>query len=105
MDRYRIPVKFMMKGYVDTPCKDLKSAVAYALHPDTPLPKDREYVAESLEVDIGRLYADARASFPNSDGRNSVWRFCYAHIPPYSCSDSVVPLQFIRSFLQNFHSF
>lgn len=67
MDRYRIPVKFMMKGYVDTPCKDLKSAVAYALHPDTPLPKDREYVAESLEVDIGRLYADARASFPNSD--------------------------------------
>ena len=38
MDRYRIPVKFMMKGYVDTPCKDLKSAVAYALHPDTPLP-------------------------------------------------------------------
>ena len=67
MDRYRIPVKFMMKGYVDTPCKDLKSAVAYALHPDTPLPKDREYVAESLEVDIGRRYADARASFPNSD--------------------------------------
>ena len=67
MDRYRIPVKFMMKGYVDTPCKDLKSAVAYAPHPDTPLPKDREYVAESLEVDIGRLYADARASFPNSD--------------------------------------
>lgn len=67
MDKYRIPVKFMMKGYVDTPCKDLKSAVAYALHPDTPLPKDREYVAESLEVDIGRLYADARASFPNSD--------------------------------------
>lgn len=67
MDRYRIPVKFVMKGYVDTPCKDLRSAVAYALHPDTPLPKDREYVAESLAVDIGQLYADARASFPDSD--------------------------------------
>ena len=67
MDKYRIPVKFMMKGYVDTPCKDLKSAVAYALHPETPLPKDREYVDESLTIDIGQLYADARASFPDSD--------------------------------------
>lgn len=67
MDKYRIPVKFMMKGYVETPCKDLKSAVAYALHPDTPLPKDREYVEDSLAVDIGQLYSDARASFPDSD--------------------------------------
>lgn len=67
MNKYRIPVKFMMKGYVETPCKDLKSAVAYALHPDTPLPKDRKYVEDSLAVDIGQLYADARASFPDSD--------------------------------------
>ena len=67
MEKYRIPVCWMMKGYVETPCNNLKSAVDYALHPDTPLPKDRDYVEGSLSLDIGQLYADARATFPDSD--------------------------------------
>lgn len=63
----RIPVKWVVKGYIDTPYTDLKHAVQYALDPDTPLPKDREYVENSLQVDLGQLYADNRGRFTEKD--------------------------------------
>lgn len=67
MENRRIPVKLEMKGYIDTPYGDLKSAVGYALDPDTSLPKDREYVQGSLRVDLGQLYADNRGVFTKDD--------------------------------------
>lgn len=67
MENLRIPVKLEMKGYINTPYQDLKSAVAYALDPDTPLPKDREYVEDSLRIDLGQLYADNRGVFSEED--------------------------------------
>ena len=67
MDQYRIPIKWEVKGYVNTPYGDLKRAVEFALHPDTPLPKEREYVEDSLKVNLGQLYADNYGSFPDSD--------------------------------------
>ena len=55
MENRRIPVKWVVSGYIDTPYPDLESAVKYALDSDTPLPKDREYVENSLEVNLGQL--------------------------------------------------
>ena len=39
MENRRIPVKWVVSGYIDTPYPDLESAVKYALDSDTPLPK------------------------------------------------------------------
>lgn len=67
MAQYKIPVKWEMQGYIKTPCNNLKEAIAYALSQDADLPRNREYVEGSVRIDIGRLYRDARYSFPDSD--------------------------------------
>ena len=69
MENRRIPVKWVGSGYIDTPYPDLESAVKYALDSDTPLPKDREYVENSLEVNLGQLYADNRGVFSKEDAQ------------------------------------
>uniref|UniRef100_UPI004026BA09 hypothetical protein n=1 Tax=Candidatus Fimivicinus sp. TaxID=3056640 RepID=UPI004026BA09 len=70
MKNYRIPVIWKMRGYIKTPKNTLKDAIGYALAPDTPLPQDNEYVGGSLEIDVARLYADARDHLPNSDAED-----------------------------------
>ena len=67
MKNYRIPVIWKCTGYVNTHKSNLKDAIAFALDPDTPLPDNREFVQDSLEIDKGRLYADARDHYPDSD--------------------------------------
>lgn len=69
MKNRRIPVKWEVKGYVDTPYPDLERAVKYVLHPDTSLPKEREYVEDSLQVNLGQLYADNRGVFSKEDAQ------------------------------------
>ena len=34
------------------------------------MPQDNEYVGGSLEIDVARLYADARDHLPNSDAED-----------------------------------
>lgn len=63
---YRIPLKWELSGELLVNTETLEQAVQNALDEDAPLPKNGEYVEGSLRVDFGRLYALARASFPDS---------------------------------------
>lgn len=67
MGGYKIPVKWGMKGYIETPCVSLRDAVEYALSEDADLPGNREFIENSLQLNIGQLYRDARTFFPDSD--------------------------------------
>lgn len=65
--KYRIPLKWEMRGDLVVNKETLEQAVNKALSEDSPLPQNSEFVEQSLQVDFGRLYALARASFPDSD--------------------------------------
>lgn len=64
---YGVPLKWLVHGILPVEAKSLKEAVGYALSPDNPLPKEREFVPDSLELDLPALYALARVAFPDSD--------------------------------------
>lgn len=64
---YRIPLKWEMRGALIVNKETLEQAVDEALSEESLLPQNGEFVEHSLQVDFGRLYALARASFPDSD--------------------------------------
>ena len=64
---YEVPMKWQERGSLPVESESLEEAAAYALGEDSPLPKVREYVPGSLELDIPALYATARAKYPDSD--------------------------------------
>lgn len=67
MEEYRIPVQWQMEGEIVVREKNLKSAIEYVFSEDTPLPKECDYVQGSLSLYMAKLYAEARAHFPDSD--------------------------------------
>ncbi|NMA69849.1 MAG: hypothetical protein GX958_10585, partial [Desulfitobacterium sp.] len=48
--KYHIPVVWQMAGVVEVEAENLVDAFAYAVY-DAPLPKDQEYLSDSIRVD------------------------------------------------------
>ena len=64
---YEIPVIWQMRGIIKVKRPNLKKAVQYALGPASQLPRDKEYVEDSLKLDFAMLYPIARTKYPDSD--------------------------------------
>lgn len=59
MDIYKIPVSYQMWGVLNIKANSLEEAKKIALAWDTPLPKDAEYVSDSISIDTeSALYGE-----------------------------------------------